>query len=164
MSKKTDFKKIVKLSYVFILSCITYFLLVGSLYKNNSVPDWTHEILTKRLTNEWYMKCPNNRKSLDCVGRYKQITIDGVTIDANKWTPETSQLRKSWNKNRKNNEYKWIYDNDRMLASQRATDLNQKVIWVIFLITLPIIWFSRQLSVPIVNSIMKIINKGWKKI
>ena len=37
MSKKTDFKKIVKLSYVFILICISYFLLVGSLYKNNSV-------------------------------------------------------------------------------------------------------------------------------
>ena len=164
MSKNNNLKKITKISYFFILSFISYFLLVGSLYKNNSLPDWTHEILTKRLTNEWYMKCPNNRKSLDCVGRYKQITIDGVIIDANKWTPETDQLRKSWNKNRENNDFKWIYDNDRMLASQKASKLNQKVIWVIFLITLPIIWFSRQLSIPIINSIMKIINKGWRKI
>lgn len=164
MIKKDNLKKITKISYFFILSFISYYFLVGSIYENNSIADWTHEILTKRLTNEWYQKCPHNRMSPDCVGRYQQITIDGVVIDVNKWTPETNQLRKSWNENRKYNEFKWIYRDDSMLASQKALKLNKKVIWVIFLITLPIIWFSRQLSIPIVNSTMKLIYKGWKKI
>ena len=56
MIKKDNLKKITKISYFFILSFISYYFLVGSIYENNSIADWTHEILTKRLTNEWYQK------------------------------------------------------------------------------------------------------------
>lgn len=164
MIKKDNLKKITKISYFFILSFISYYFLVGSLYKYNSIPNWTHNIITTLTTKHWYEKCPYTFISDGCRGKYEKIEIGGKTISAKHWTVENSQLIGAYNTTRKSGEFKIVYNTDRLIASENAMDINEKLTWIIFLITLPIIWFSRQLSIPIVNSTMKLIYKGWKKI
>ena len=161
---KSDTQKIIKIVYFLILTGLSYYFLVGSLYKNNSIPNWTHEIITTLTTKHWYEKCPYSFINDGCRGKYEKIEIGGKTISAKHWTVENSQLIGGYNSTRKSDEFKIVYNHNRLVASKNAMDLNKKIIWVIFLITLPIFWLSRQLSLPILNSIMKIINKGWNKI
>ena len=161
---KSNTKKITKLVYFLILTGLSYYFLVGSLYKNNSIPNWTHNIITTLTTKHWYEKCPSNFISGGCRGKYEKIEIGGKKISAKHWTVENSQLIRAYNSTRKSDEFKIVYNTDRLIASENAMDLNEKTIWFIFLITLPLIWFTRQFSVPILNTTMKTINKGWKKI
>ena len=60
--------------------------------------------------------------------------------------------------------HKWVYFNDIMIASSKATELASKITWVLFFLTIPLIWFSRGFSLPIVNNVMSLFNKGWKKL
>ena len=130
---------------------------------NGSIHERIGDFLTKKITNHWYSKCPEN-KTWDCEGRYQIIEIDGVKIDVNNWTQPTSQILSKWNKQRSYSEFKWVYFNDIMIASSKATELASKITWVLFFLTIPLIWFSRGFSLPIVNNVMSLFNKGWKKL
>ena len=162
---KSNLQKITKLSYVIIFTVLSYYIFVGSKYKTDSINDLIREVITNKLTNHWYSKCPaNETMSSKCTGRYEVIEIDGVKIDVNNWTQPTSQIRSKWNKQREYSEFKWIYFNDKSLARDKAWDPADKITWALFLLTLPVVWFSRGFAIPIVNSTMKVFNKGWKKL
>ena len=68
------------------------------------------------------------------------------------------------NKSKKPGELILVYFNDERRAYYLSPPMTKKIIWGLFFFTLPLIWFSRGFSIPIVNSIMKIFNKGWKKL
>ena len=98
---KSNLHKITKLIYVILFTVLSYYVFVGSKYERHSIHDKVEDFLTKKFTNHWYSKCPSNRMSSSCKGRYEIIEIDGVKIDANKWTQPTGQIRSKWNKQRK---------------------------------------------------------------
>ena len=170
VGEKSNLQKITKLSYVFILACLSYYFLVGSIYKNNSIPDWTEDVLLKKLTKEWYQKCPNDKKRYGYDGcerrRYTTVELDKKIIYVENNSLQDSSDIQRWNKQRKPDEFIWVYNNDQYEVSRsgKHSSLTKQIIWIIFLLTLPIIWFSRGLSIPILNLIMSGINKGWNKI
>jgi hypothetical protein len=164
IKNKSNLQKILTLFYMVIFTVLSYYIFVGSLYKNNSIPNWTHNTITTLTTKHWYEKCPSSFISEGCRGKYEKIEIGKKTISAKHWTVENSQLIGAYNSTRKSGEFKIVYNHNRLVASENAMNLNEKIIWVMFLITLPVIWFSRGFAIPIVNSTMKVFNKGWKKL
>jgi|SaaInlStandDraft_5_1057022.scaffolds.fasta_scaffold70453_3 hypothetical protein len=170
MGKKSNLQKITKLSYAFILACLSYYFLVGSIHKNNSIPDLIKDVLLKKLTKEWYQKCPNNMNRYrynSCEPRrYTAVELGMRIIYVENHSYQDLLDIEEWNKHRRPDEFIWVYKDDEygVSMSRKYKSLTKQIIWIIFLLTLPIIWFSRGLSIPILNSITSAINKGWNKI
>ena len=161
---KSNLQKVTKSLYIILLIIFSYYILIGKMYgTDGSVHESIEDFITKKITNHWYSKCPEN-KTWDCKGRYEIIEIDGVKIDVNNYTPGTTQILSKWNKQRGYSEFKWVYFNDVMISRSKATDLASKITWALFFLTIPLIWLSRSLSLRILNSMMSLFNKGWKKI
>jgi Ca2+/Na+ antiporter len=165
---KSNIQKITKLTYVFILGCLSYYLLIGKYYDNHSIADSIRSATLKNMTSHWYLQCPNDKnrygyKSCD-TRRFTKIQLDDEVVDVNdKWS---SSRISSWNNKRKADEFVYVYNSDRTRISQskKLRETTKNIVWGLFFFSLFLIWISRGLSIPILNKVRSIINSGWDKI
>ena len=98
-----------------------------------------------------------------------EIKINGVILNANRMmktydsdTRKKLKIFRDWNKE---NRTKFVY---KIEAHYGYKDMAKKytllIMWGLFLIFLPLIWLSRNVSISILNGIMGIFKKGWKKL
>ena len=100
--------------------------------------------------------------------RYKKLHLNDRWISAyihhTRSGIREHSARKKYNKTKKPGELILVYFNDERRSYYLSPPITKKIIWGLFILTLPLIWFSRGVSLPVVNSIMKIFNKGWRKL
>ena len=167
---KSNLQKILKLSYVIIFTLLSYYILIGSKYENESVYDRVDKIVQNSITNHWFKEClEDNIKEIGCKPtRYEKFQVNGRWINAyNQHKRDGIRdyiARKEYNKSKKPGELILVYFNDSRRSYYLSPPITKKIIWGLFFLTLPLIWFSRGISLPVVNSIMKLFNKGWKKL
>ena len=172
MPKKNEsnLQKILKLSYVIIFALLSYYILIGSKYDRKSVYDRVDKIVQNSITNHWFKEClEDNIKEIGCKPtRYKKFQVNGRWISADIHHKRSGIMeyiaRNEYNKSKKPGELKLVYFNDSRRAFYLSRPITKKIIWGLFILTLPLIWFSRGFSLSVVNSIMKLFNKGWKKL
>ena len=167
---KSNLQKILKLSYVIIFALLSYYILIGSKYERKSVYDRVDKIVQNSITNHWFKEClEDNMKEIGCEPtRYKKFQINGRWISADIHHKRSGireySARKKYNKTKKSGELILVYFNDERRSYYLSPPITKKIIWGLFFLTLPLIWFSRGISLPVVNSIMKLFNKGWRKL
>jgi len=168
---KDNIKKTSRLVYVISLSVISYWALIGSGNPNySSIGETVRKALEKSMTNHYFIACykPKYRKNIlkkECFGRETMLQIKGQLVHIDSYYKYSNQFEalKKFNDD-VNEKFTYEYSNDNKWAYHKAKKLNPKIIWVLFLISLPLIWFSRNVSILIVNGTMSIFKKGWKKI
>ena len=164
-------QKILKLSYVIIFALLSYYILIGSKYERKSVFKRVNKIVKQSITNHWFLECLEDTISQGGCDptRHKKFLINGRWISADIHHKRSGIgeyiARQKYNKTKKKGQLKLVYFNDeRKRAYYLAPPITKKITWGLFILTLPLIWFSRGVSLPVVNSIMKLFNKGWKKL
>ena len=167
----SNLQKILKLSYVIIFALLSYYILIGSKYERKSVYDRVNKIVQSSITNHWYKEClVDNIQEIGCLPRsFEKFNINGRWVSAENESKRSGLgdyvARQKYNKTKKEGRLKLVYFNDeRKRAYYLAPPITKKIIWGLFILTLPLIWFSRGVSLPVVNSIMKLFNKGWRKL
>lgn len=166
-----NIKKTSRLIYVILLCIISYTLLIGSHSPNYSlIGDPINHSLRDSLTNHFFIACYKKkyRKNIfkkECFAKKTTLQIKGQLVHIkNYWRdPQQSKALKEFN-NDANRKYTWKYHNDSDKAHYKSNKLTPKIMWALFFLTLPFIWFSRNFSLFIVNITMSIFKKGWKKI
>ena len=167
---KSNIQKILKLSYVIIFTLLSYYILIGSKYERKSVYDRVDKIVQSSITNHWFKEClVDNIEEIGCLPtRHKKFQINGRWISADIHHKRSGIFeygaRQNYNKTKKEGRLKLVYFNDSRRAYYLSPPISKKIIWGLFFLTLPLIWFSRGISLPVVNSIMKLFNKGWRKL
>ena len=64
---KSNIQKILKLSSVIIFTLLSYYILIGSKYENESVYDRVDKIVQNSITNHWFKEClEDNIKEIGC--------------------------------------------------------------------------------------------------
>lgn len=167
---KSNVQKILKLSYVILLSVLSYYILIGNMYGRKSVYDSVDKIIQNSITKHWYKECLEDKmKEIGCKPkRFDKFQVNGRWIEAKNESKKSGLrdyiVRQEYNKGRKSGELKLVYFNDSNRAYYLSPPISKKIIWGLFFLTIPIIWFTRGISISFVNSIMKLFNKGWKKL
>ena len=100
----------------------------------------------------------------------KTMKIDNFNLDADtmgktgKYDWRVNEMFKALNKyndkHKKTKKYK-LMEFDTYNKRKNYTEI---IMWLLFILSIPIIWFSRNFSIIILNSFMSAIKKGWKKI
>ena len=166
----SNLQKVLKLSYVIIFALLSYYILIGSKYDRKSVYDRVDKIVQNSITNHWYKEClVDNIQEIGCLPRsFEKFNINGRWVSAENESKRSGLgdyvARQKYNKTKKEGRLRLVYFNDSRKAYYLSPPITKKIIWGLFILTLPLIWFSRGVSLPVVNSIMKIFNKGWKKL
>ena len=101
----------------------------------------------------------------------KEIEISGLKLNADKmskdkgYDPRINQMFDTFNEFNVKNKNKFKY---KMVTYkgyyEKALKYTLFIMWTSFLISLPLIWLSRNFSISIVNAAMSIFKKGWKKL
>ena len=177
---KANINKIARLSYVIILTILSYILFLSW---NSPVEKITYEYLREVKTNHFFITCLKNGWTDPETGSYrpfaskkecsfsgvKSINIDGyeMSVDPDDYnsyvySPQTEVFRK-FNQDPKRGWY-YQYSNDNQIAFKKARDITPKIMWGLFFLSIPLIWFTRNFSILIVTLITKGTLKGWNKL
>ena len=166
---KSSIQKITKLSYVFLLGCLSYYLLIGSYWDKGSIGKSIRKATLKNMTTHYYQQCPNDEKrygykSCD-TRRFTKIQLDDEVVVVKETWNSSGKIR-NWNEKRSPDEFIYVYNNDRdeVIRSDKHYKLSKKIVWGLFFFSLFLIWISRGISIPILNKVRSIINSGWDKI
>ena len=99
-----------------------------------------------------------------CSGIEKSIEIDNVIIFPNTMmNPQQSEAFTKLNNN-PDRKYTYQYSNNRDYAYKKSQKITEVIMWIVFFLTLPLIWFTRDFSIRIVNFSISLVSKGWKKL
>jgi|LakMenEpi03Aug12_release.lakeMendotaPanAssembly.Ray.scaffolds.fasta_scaffold191950_4 hypothetical protein len=173
MKEVEEIKKIRRLSYVIILTILSYYIFLTSYPKDNLLGKQIYKYFYS-INFEPYFKLCLKQKYLEllidrqCSGREKSIKINNVVIypKLRIYDQKQSEELEKFNSDPKNR-YEYKYDDNQFEAHDKAIKITEIFMWLIFLLSLPIIWLSRDLSIygiTIINKVVKIISKGWNKI
>jgi hypothetical protein len=77
--------------------------------------------------------------------------------------PQQSEAFTKFNNN-PDRKYTYQYSNNRDYAYKKSQKITEVIMWVVFFLTLPLIWFTRDFSIHIVNFSISLVSKGWKKL
>ena len=174
MKEVEEIKKIRRLSYIILVSILSFSIFLGSYPSDSLFGRHIMKYLENKFTEYYYTSCLKQKYlelliDRNCVGREKSIKINNVIIFPktffNLSLQEWEELE-SYNNNPKNKyEYKLISNGPE--AYDKARNLTKVLMWIIFLLSLPVIWLTRDLSIyaiTLINKVGKLISKGWKKI
>jgi len=179
---KENIKKTCRLIYIITLVVVSLFSFVIPITYKSWVGDlFVHDLYKNAYTEYYFLKCKYEwqhelKSKLDtsyrptyllekCGKRIKNIEIDGTLINAKKYQKSGSYQYHTTNHKiieRFNNQNKNVaviknLDVTDDEASYKATLISM---WLAFIISLPLIWISRNTSISIVSLIIKV----WKKI
>ena len=177
MKNRENIKKISRLGYVIILFICSYLFFIGNSYTYYSpVGESLQRGLTKIFTEYYFVSCRQVKISearppflpamfeKRCSGPEKSIEIDNIIIFPNTMmNPQQSEAFTKFNNN-PNRKYTYEYSNNRNYALKKSEKITEVIMWIVFFLTLPLIWFTRDFSIRIVNFSISLVSKGWKKI
>ena len=175
---RENIKKISRLGYVIILFVCSYLFFIGegsSYYSNAGKP--VQRGLTSLFTEHYFVSCRQVKISeptppffgamyeKKCSGPEKSIEIDNLIIFPNTFysIPQHNEALNKFNKN-PDRKYTYEYSSNRDYAYKKSQKITEVIMWVVFLLTLPLIWFTRNFSIHIVNFSVSLVSKGWKKL
>jgi hypothetical protein len=175
MKEVEEIKKIRRLSYVIIMTMLSYYIFLTGYPKDNLLGKQIYKYFYS-INFEPYFKLCLKQKYLEllmdrqCSGREKSIKINNVVIYPelgifSSLSNESNELQK-FNSDPKNR-YEYKYDDNQFEAHDKAIKITEIFMWVIFLLSLLVIWLTRDLSIygiTLINKVGKLISKGWKKI
>jgi hypothetical protein len=177
MKNRENIKKISRLGYVIILFICSYLFFIGNSYTYYSpVGESLQRGLTKIFTEYYFVSCRQVKISeaqspffpamfeKRCSGPEKSIEIDNIIIFPNTMmNPQQSEAFTKFNNN-PNRKYTYEYSNNRNYALKKSEKITEVIMWIVFFLTLPLIWFTRDFSIRIVNFSVNLVSKGWKKL
>ena len=180
---KDNIKKISRLSYITIMIIFSLFIFIIPDTDDSIAGNISEQILREKMKSYGFQACPIEIKKTNmefmpylysekCSPMYtKEIEINGLKLNADKmrktngYDPRINQMFITLNELNEENKYKFKY---KMVTYrgyyEKAKRYTLFIMWASFLISLPLIWLSRNFSISIVNTIMSIFKKGWKKL
>ena len=177
MINRENIKKISRLGYVVILFICSYLFFIGNSYTYYSpAGESLRKGLTSIFTEYYFVSCRQVKISearppflpamfeKRCSGIEKSIEIDNVIIFPNTMmNPQQSEAFTKFNNN-PDRKYTYQYSNNRDYAYKKSQKITEVIMWIVFFLTLPLIWFTRDFSIRIVNFSISLVSKGWKKL
>jgi hypothetical protein len=177
MTNRENIKKISRLGYVIILFIFSYLFFIGDRFTYYSPAGQPiYRGLTKIFTEHYFVSCRQVKISeaqspffpamfeKRCSGPEKSIEIDNIIIFPNTMmNPQQSEAFTKFNNN-PNRKYTYEYSNNRNYALKKSEKITEVIMWIVFFLTLPLIWFTRDFSIRIVNFSVNLVSKGWKKL
>jgi hypothetical protein len=177
MKNRENIKKISRLGYVIILFIFSYLFFIGNSFTYYSPAGQPiYRGLTKIFTEHYFVSCRQVKISeaqspffpamfeKRCSGPEKSIEIDNIIIFPNTMmNPQQSEAFTKFNNN-PNRKYTYEYSNNRNYALKKSEKITEVIMWIVFFLTLPLIWFTRDFSIRIVNFSVNLVSKGWKKL
>ena len=177
MANRENIKKISRLGYVVILFICSYLFFIGNSYTYYSpAGEPVQRGLTSIFTEHYFVSCRQVKISearppflpamfeKRCSGIEKSIEIDNVIIFPNTMmNPQQSEAFTKFNNN-PDRKYTYQYSNNRDYAYKKSQKITEVIMWIVFFLTLPLIWFTRDFSIRIVNFSISLVSKGWKKL
>lgn len=177
MTNRENIKKISRLGYVVILFICSYLFFIGNSYTYYSpAGEPVQRGLTSIFTEHYFVSCRQVKISearppflpamfeKRCSGIEKSIEIDNVIIFPNTMmNPQQSEAFTKFNNN-PDRKYTYQYSNNRDYAYKKSQKITEVIMWIVFFLTLPLIWFTRDFSIRIVNFSISLVSKGWKKL
>ena len=174
---RENIKKVSRLGYVVILFICSYLFFIGNSYTYYSPAGETVQRgLTSIFTEYYFVSCRQVKISearppflpamfeKRCSGIEKSIEIDNVIIFPNTMmNPQQSEAFTKFNNN-PDRKYTYQYSNNRDYAYKKSQKITEVIMWIVFFLTLPLIWFTRDFSIRIVNFSISLVSKGWKKL
>ena len=180
---KDNVKKTSRLSYIIIMIIFSLFIFIIPNTDDSIIGGYTETLLREKMKSYGFQACPIEKKKTNigvlpylyvekCSPMYtKEIKISGLKLNADKmrktkgYDPRINQMFTTFNEFNEENKFKFKY---RMVTYrgyyEKAKKYTLFIMWASFLISLPLIWLSRNFSISIVNGTMKMFNKGWKKL
>ena len=180
---KDNIKKISRLSYITIMIIFSLFIFIIPDTDDSIAGNISEQILRENMKSYGLQACPIEIKKTNmefmpylyvekCSPMYtKEIEINGLKLNADKmrktkgYDPRINQMFITLNEWNEENKYKFKY---KMVTYrgyyEKAKRYTLFIMWTSFLISLPLIWLSRNFSISIVNATMSIFKKGWKKL
>jgi hypothetical protein len=177
MRNRENIKKISRLGYVIIFFICSYLLFIGNSYTYYSpAGEPVQRGLTSIFTEHYFVSCRQVKISeaqspffpamfeKRCSGIEKSIEIDNVIIFPNTMmNPQQSEAFTKFNNN-PDRKYTYQYSNNRDYAYKKSQKITEVIMWIVFFLTLPLIWFTRDFSIRVVNFSISLVSKGWKKL
>ena len=177
MTNRENIKKISRLGYVVLLFICSYLFFIGNSYTYYSpAGEPVQRGLTSIFTEHYFVSCRQVKISearppflpamfeKRCSGIEKSIEIDNVIIFPNTMmNPQQSEAFTKFNNN-PDRKYTYQYSNNRDYAYKKSQKITEVIMWIVFFLTLPLIWFTRDFSIRIVNFSISLVSKGWKKL
>jgi len=174
---RENIKKVSRLGYVVILFICSYLFFIGNSYTYYSpAGEPVQRGLTSIFTEHYFVSCRQVKISearppflpamfeKRCSGIEKSIEIDNVIIFPNTMmNPQQSEAFTKFNNN-PDRKYTYQYSNNRDYAYKKSQKITEVIMWIVFFLTLPLIWFTRDFSIRIVNFSISLVSKGWKKL
>ena len=172
---KANIIKIARLSYVIILTILSYVLFLSW---NSPVEKITYQYLGEVKTNHFFVTCLKGAWTDPDTGHYRPLTgkrecsfsgVESIIVENILIFPNTVRTRdqndafKKFNQDPKRGWY-YQYSNDNQIAFKKARDITPKIMWGLFFLSIPLIWFTRNFSILIVTLITKGTLKGWNKL
>ena len=176
MTNRESIKKISRLGYVIILFIFSYLVFIGNsstYYSPIGKP--VYEGLTSIFTEHYFVSCRQVKISeaqppfpplfgKRCSSPEKSIEIDNYIIYPNTiMTIQQSEAFRKFNSN-PDRKYTYEYSNNRNYAYEKSKKITEVIMWILFFLTIPLIWFTRDFSIHIVNFSISLVSKGWKKL
>ena len=178
MTNRENIKKISRLGYVVILFICSYLFFIGNSYTYYSpAGESLQRGLTKIFTEYFFVSCRQVKISearppflpamfeKRCSGPEKSIEIDNLIIFPNTFysNPQHNEALNKFNNN-PDRKYTYEYSSNRDYAYKKSQKITGIIMWIVFFLTLPLIWFTRDFSIRIVNFSISLVSKGWKKL
>ena len=174
---RENIKNVSRLGYVVILFICSYLFFIGNSYTYYSpAGEPVQRGLTSIFTEHYFVSCRQVKISearppflpamfeKRCSGIEKSIEIDNVIIFPNTMmNPQQSEAFTKFNNN-PDRKYTYQYSNNRDYAYKKSQKITEVIMWIVFFLTLPLIWFTRDFSIRIVNFSISLVSKGWKKL
>jgi len=180
MSVKNNQKKIYRLTYVFAFVLISFFAFVFPKHDRSWFGSFSNDFLGDTVFTVTYFKVCRDRGLscapvfIDAVGAPREVNIGGTIVSAELWRSRKyfkfidknmewkipGKAFNDWNKKNPNK----IYRPEQLIKKKKLKTYNTILNYFLFLISISLIWFSRNFSITIVNSLASIVSKGWKKL
>jgi len=180
MSTKDNQRKIYRLIFVFVFILISFFSFVFPRHDRSWFGDFSHDFIGDViLTVSYFDVCKGSRSNCNPVYRGapfapKELNINGTIVSAKDfrskkyfkdsysiWVNKSYEALNKWNeKNPKN----LLYFPKQLIDKEKLNKTNLILNYLLFIISLGLIWSYRNFSITIVNSLASIVSKGWKKL
>jgi hypothetical protein len=180
MSTKDNQRKIYRLIFVCVFVLISFFSFVFPRHDRSWFGDFSHDFIGDViLTVSYFDVCKGSRSNCDAVfigAPYapKKLNINGTIVSAKDfrrkkyfkggYDPSKNKSYEALNKWNEKNPKNLLYYPKQLIDKKKLNKANIMLNYLLFIISLGLIWSYRNFSITIVNSLASIVSKGWKKL
>jgi hypothetical protein len=180
MSNKENQRKIYRLIFVCVFVLISFFSFVFPRHDRSWFGDFSHDFIGDViLTVSYFDVCKGSR--FNCGPVFigaplapKELNLNGTIVSAKDfrrkkyfkggYDPSKNKSYEALNKWNEKNPKNILYYPKQTIDKKKLNKTNLILNYLLFVISLGLIWSYRNFSITIVNSLASIVSKGWKKL